>query len=265
MKQLKNHDVGDHIENVDDLLRVKGIGKFVVKHVQKREEARLGLGAIEKKASTKKTKSKSIDASEETDENERAEKNNAVVAKQTKAKAPKSGPSAKTKARATALLDDLIDTQRASVVELCRRLLENRPLFIDTETTGVDRSAEIVECAVVNVDGDVLLDSLVKPVEPMSAPSAAIHGISAMELSLAPTWPRVWNDLHLIFRDVVSIGAFNAPFDRRMLRQSNERHSISASLEPHSDAWFCLMHHFSKVATSTFDSSFSFVLAKVKQ
>ena len=39
MKQLKNHDVNDRIDNVDDLLRVKGIGNFVVKHVQKREES----------------------------------------------------------------------------------------------------------------------------------------------------------------------------------------------------------------------------------
>ncbi|ECI8050226.1 hypothetical protein E4470_21395 [Salmonella enterica subsp. enterica] len=44
-----------------------------------------------------------------------------------------------------------------------QKWLNSDYLIIDTETTGLDNNAEIIEIAIINMHGDVLLNSLVKP------------------------------------------------------------------------------------------------------
>jgi hypothetical protein len=56
-------------------------------------------------------------------------------------------------------------------VSWARRVLQRRPLFLDTETTTDGEPAEVVEVAVVGDDGTVLLDTLVRP-QSSIAPSA---------------------------------------------------------------------------------------------
>lgn len=45
--------------------------------------------------------------------------------------------------------------------EMCREWLRDEALFLDTETTGLDGSAEIVEIAVADHEGKPLFDSLI--------------------------------------------------------------------------------------------------------
>ncbi|MCW3664158.1 3'-5' exonuclease, partial [Burkholderia cenocepacia] len=51
-------------------------------------------------------------------------------------------------------------------------------ILLDTETTGLDESAEIVEIAVIDDAGNVLLNTLVKPKHPIPNSATAIHGIT---------------------------------------------------------------------------------------
>lgn len=46
-------------------------------------------------------------------------------------------------------------------VDLCRSWLDNGALFLDTETTGVDESAEIIEIAVIDKEGWPVYETLV--------------------------------------------------------------------------------------------------------
>ena len=57
------------------------------------------------------------------------------------------------------------------------RVLERELVVFDTETTGLDGGAEIVEVSCVNGRGEVLLDTLVRPAGPIPADATAIHGI----------------------------------------------------------------------------------------
>ena len=41
--------------------------------------------------------------------------------------------------------------------------LARQPLYLDTETTGLGRSAEIVDICIVDDAGQVLVDTLVRP------------------------------------------------------------------------------------------------------
>lgn len=51
-------------------------------------------------------------------------------------------------------------------------------IILDTETTGLDNTAEIVEISVINDQGEVLLDTLIKPTKPIPGDATAIHGIT---------------------------------------------------------------------------------------
>ncbi|MGW0738273.1 3'-5' exonuclease [Streptomyces sp. NPDC002851] len=46
-------------------------------------------------------------------------------------------------------------------------LSDERTVILDTETTGLDANARIVEISVITVHGDVLVDTLLDPDEPI--------------------------------------------------------------------------------------------------
>ncbi|MCY4410095.1 MAG: 3'-5' exonuclease, partial [Caldilineaceae bacterium] len=69
-----------------------------------------------------------------------------------------------------------------------RAILDERPLFFDTETTGLNSSAEIVEVGIVDAEGNTLLESLVRPIRRIPSDAVAVHGISNAMVRNAPTW-----------------------------------------------------------------------------
>ena len=117
------------------------------------------------------------------------------------------------------------------------RLLALEPLFLDTETTGLDAGAEIVEIAVLDRHGAVLFESLVKPVVPVPDEAIAVHGITNEDLAQAPAWPEVATVLDGLVAGRVLV-AHNAVFDKRMLSQSSDRHRLPA---PTGASWECTL------------------------
>jgi DNA polymerase-3 subunit epsilon len=117
-------------------------------------------------------------------------------------------------------------------------------VVFDTETTGLDRWAEIIKLGVVASDGTVLLDTLVQQKHPerkIPEGATAVHGITreALARSGAPTWPEVHDRLIglLSGRTVV---AYNADFDERLLLQTAERHELDVP----AIAWQCAMNRY---------------------
>lgn len=106
-----------------------------------------------------------------------------------------------------------------TTTDVAREWLTRTPLFLDTETTGLRASAEICEIALVNHDGEVLLDALVKPARAIPGDAMAIHGITNAMVKDAPTFADLLPELdrQLAGRDVV---IYNAGFDQKMLLQS---------------------------------------------
>ncbi len=99
------------------------------------------------------------------------------------------------------------------------------PLFLDTETTGLNNVDQIVEIAIVDADGYVLYHSLVRPTVAISDGAAAVHGISESELASAPTWPAIYKDVRQLLKGRMVVG-HNIGFDDRMLRQTCEAHRL---------------------------------------
>lgn len=110
------------------------------------------------------------------------------------------------------------------------------PLFIDTETTGLNDDDQIVEIAIVDAGGDTLFHSLVRPSVPVSEEAARVHGISDAELAEAPRWTEIYDDVRKLI-DGRMLVAHNASFDDQMIRQTCRANG----LRPIDSQWCCTM------------------------
>jgi hypothetical protein len=87
-------------------------------------------------------------------------------------------------------------------------------VVLDTETTGLHTTARIVEIAVLSSGGEVLLDTLLDPGEPIPAEVSELHGITDATVAGAPTFSDVLPTLTalldgkrcLIYNDVYDLG-----------------------------------------------------------
>ena len=115
-------------------------------------------------------------------------------------------------------------------------------VILDTETTGLDCLAEIVEISIIAADGRVLLDTLVRPLNPIPQVATAIHHITDVMVAAAPTFSQVYAELveQIQGRMVVT---YNAAFDRRMVQQALQR----SKLPPLSQVrWTCAMQQYAR-------------------
>lgn len=103
-------------------------------------------------------------------------------------------------------------------------------VILDTETTGLGITAEAVQIGILAPDGTVLLDTLVKPVNPIPRDATAIHGITNEMVAEAPTFLELFLQVknHLIYKTVV---IYNAPYDKRILEQSLAAHVIDHAVD----------------------------------
>jgi DNA polymerase III subunit epsilon len=116
-------------------------------------------------------------------------------------------------------------TQRQQAIAKARTILQDNPVYLDTETTGLGSTDEIIEISIVNDDGSIILETLVKPSKPIPADASAIHGILDEEVKSAPTWPVIWQNVRsALFGRLIII--YNAEFDLRMLQQSHARYRL---------------------------------------
>ncbi|MBI3958652.1 MAG: 3'-5' exonuclease [Chloroflexi bacterium] len=129
-------------------------------------------------------------------------------------------------------------TPRTASIARAQQILGDRPLFLDTETTGLDPRAEIVEIALVDHDGSLLLESLVKPTRRIPWDATRVHGISNEMVADAPTWAELWPQVQALLAGR-RVGIYNAEFDLRMIQQSHAAHRVSHTAAG-SNA-FCIM------------------------
>jgi DNA polymerase-3 subunit epsilon len=109
-------------------------------------------------------------------------------------------------------------------------------VFLDTETTGLAATAEIVDIAVISVSGEVLVDALVRPVRGIPREATRIHGIRDEDVALAPSWEEVLPRLRAVLVDRLVV-VYNAGFDRAMVRQCCDR---AGAVLPRA-TWQCAM------------------------
>ena len=120
--------------------------------------------------------------------------------------------------------------------------LKNKDKFIilDTETTGLDYTDEIVEISIIDMDGNVLLDTLIYTNVDISPEASNVNGIIKEMLSGKPTIKDLTPKLNEIFKDKTVL-IYNEDFDTRMLYQSGFEGDIKSE---------CLMNLYMQLCNS---------------
>jgi len=111
-----------------------------------------------------------------------------------------------------------------------RRLLAEGFVVLDTETTGLDEQAEIVSIGIIDHTGQVLLDRLVRPTQPIPAEVIDIHGITNEAVADAPTMADIYDEVRYLLEGQTVV-IYNAAFDVRLLDQSLRAHQIKNLLQ----------------------------------
>jgi DNA polymerase-3 subunit epsilon len=118
-----------------------------------------------------------------------------------------------------------IERDRVSAVLWAREQLNQKDwVILDTETTGL-YDAEIVEIAIINHLGEMLLDTLIKPLIPIPAEVTEIHGISDAMVADAPTFPEVYPRIDAALNDK-RVLIYNSAFDIKILNYCCRLHSL---------------------------------------
>jgi len=97
--------------------------------------------------------------------------------------------------------------------------LAEDPLILDTETTGLGPTDEVVQVALVDARGEAIVSTLVRPTRPIPPDASRVHGIRDVHVLDAPTGAEVLARLEPLLRGR-AVCAYNAPFDLRLLRQT---------------------------------------------
>ncbi len=117
-------------------------------------------------------------------------------------------------------------TSRKRAIEWAKNIIEKKPVYLDTETTGLEKSDEIIEISIIDDDCQVLFSSLVKPSRPIPSSSTFIHGITDDMVRIARTWPVIWPDVRAALFGREAVVMYNAEFDMRMMQQSHARYRL---------------------------------------
>ena len=116
-------------------------------------------------------------------------------------------------------------TNNNIVPNVFKSWLLSNPLILDTETTGLGSDAEIVEISMVDAQGKIVMDTLVKPSKPIPADATRIHGITNEMVANSPTWPELYDEFAQLVKDRMVI-IYNADYDVRIIDQTCKAYSL---------------------------------------
>lgn len=132
-------------------------------------------------------------------------------------------------------------------IKLFKDLLDHKDTYIilDTETTGLEDYDQVIELSIIDLDGNVLFDSLFKPSIDVSKGAENIHGLDNKVLSNQPIWSNKWNEIKSILKDKTVL-IYNSSFDYDLIRQTCKAFKVEFT---HFDTK-CLMNLYSEYIDS---------------
>lgn len=119
------------------------------------------------------------------------------------------------------------------VQQWCHELMkQNDWCILDTETTGVETEDEIIEIAIIDGKGEVLLDQMVRPFRHINPRAQEKHGISKEMLVRKPSFAQVLPQIIEVLSRFKRIIVYNAEFDHRLFRQSVKKAGAQVFMSP---------------------------------
>jgi DNA polymerase III subunit epsilon len=114
-------------------------------------------------------------------------------------------------------------------IDVAQDILNNKPNYVifDTETTGLGENDVIVQIGLLDLDGNVLMNTLIKPSKRkrISGEATAIHGITMKMLLDAPTFKEIYHRFVEIIRNKTVL-IYNAKYDTRLYWQTSAQDEI---------------------------------------
>jgi DNA polymerase-3 subunit epsilon len=135
------------------------------------------------------------------------------------------------------------DQARQEAAQEAARIAQLDPIFLDTETTGLENWDEVIEIGLVDSAGQALLEALIKPQGSIPPDATRIHGIRDRDVLMSPTWRQIWPQVERLIKGN-HLAIYNADYDLRMLRQSHARAGLQ--WEPVAARTFCIMKLYAK-------------------
>lgn len=100
-------------------------------------------------------------------------------------------------------------------------------LVLDTETTGLDNDAEIVQIAMVSTDeASEVVNELIRPTKPIPAEVIAIHGITDCDVEYAPNWADAHDYMCDVLNEYRVVYIYKAEFDVRIIAQTAAKYNL---------------------------------------
>lgn len=135
-----------------------------------------------------------------------------------------------------------ISARKEAIIQ-AQALIQRKPVYLDTETTGLGPAAEIIEIGIVDHDGSPLFETLVRPRGAIEAEAMRVHHITEEMVKDAPAWVEVWPQIETVLTGR-AIGVYNVDFDLRLMKQSHTRNWLRWQLND--QAFFCVMRLYAK-------------------
>lgn len=122
-------------------------------------------------------------------------------------------------------------------------LFDDGFVIIDLETTGLtnDPKVDIVEVAVVSHQGEILLNTLLKPAYPIPPIASRIHGIYDKDVAESPSFIDIYPQLTALLNEQTVV-AYNHNFEEDILRAVCRRNK-QPMMTP--ATWYCAMRAYS--------------------
>lgn len=116
---------------------------------------------------------------------------------------------------------------REETIYWAKKRLAEDCLILDTETTGLKQTDEIIQLGVIDLQANTLIDTYIQPTPtcPISPEASAIHGITLDMLKDAPTFPEIYPEIKSIIENR-NLLIYNSDFDVNKLTRQTFLHNL---------------------------------------
>lgn len=129
----------------------------------------------------------------------------------------------------------MIKRIEGSFIDWCRQVVESdQYVILDTETTGL--KGEIIDLGIVDIQGNVVYDGLLKPACEIEPGATRVHGITDQMVANAPCFKEAWISILGLIQGK-GIITYNAKFDSGRLVHTANAHNVQLP----ELTWYCAM------------------------
>ena len=137
---------------------------------------------------------------------------------------------------------------RAQAIRTAQEAVREDLAIIDTETTGLDADAQMVELAICDIAGNVLLDTLVKPTVLIPRDATRVHGITNNDVARVPSAGELAAEIDRVIGKRI-LASYNLEYDLRILNTSLRANGYPRRLYDVGGKWgdgLCIMKLFAE-------------------